>query len=452
MSANRLSFREKAGYSAGEIGGSGLWQIMMIFLPAFYTDTFGLSAESVGWLLLISRIIDAGTDPVMGILADRTNTRWGRFRPYLIWASVPFALLAFAVFFAPQFSPAGKTAYAWVTYLLMMVVYTMAMIPYSALSGVMTSDGLQRTQLNSFRFVGAFLAALTVQGLFKPSVAYFGDGDDVIGSRWTMFLFGLVAAACFLIAFVSSRERIGSSQKDDQSIWQDLRDLSRNLPWLIVLLVSLITLIHVSIRSAAQVYYFKYYIGDENLVSGFMVAGTAAIIAGIGVTGWLARMMGKRELFVVSTVINAVAGFGFYLAGPDDVAMLFALQVVYSFAAGPAMPLLWSMMADAADYSEWKTGRRATGLVFAASTLAQKAGGAFGGATALFVLAWYGYEANTEQSAATLTGMRQMISIYPGVGALLCALLLWYYPLSSKDLDKIEAEIGERRRNDQPEA
>lgn len=445
MAVHRLTFGEKLGYSVGEFGGSGLWQIMMIFLPAFYTDTFGLAPATVGLLLFVSRILDAITDPIMGIIADRTVTRWGKFRPYLLWMAVPFALLAFAMFYAPELSEGGKVAYAYASYIAMMVVYTMMMIPFSALSGVMTSDNIDRTQLNSFRFMAAFAAALAVQGLFNPMVDFFGEGNDVVGSRYSMALFGLIAIGTFLIAFFSAEERVQSEKQEGQSVWRDVRDLTGNVPWAIVLAVSLISLIYISIRSAAQVYYVKYFTNNEELLSVFMVTGTIAILVGIALTGWLTRVLGKKQLFIISSFVCSISSFAMYFVQPGNILLLFTLQIIFSFGSGPAMPLLWSMMADAADYSEWRTGRRATGLVFSASTFAQKAGGALGGAIAMFVLAYYGYVANTQQNDATLDGMRQMMSVYPGFGSLLCIVVLYYYPLDQGDLEKIEAELNSRR-------
>lgn len=437
-----LSFKEKLGFSAGEIGGSGLWGISMIFLPVFYTDTFGIPAATVGTMFLLVRIFDAVNDPLMGMIADRTKTRWGKFRPYLLWFSLPFGLLAFAMFAAPNLSESGKTVYAFSTYIAMMVIYTAVMIPFSALSGVMTADSNTRTQLNTFRFLVAFGAGMLVQGLVKPGVQFFGDGDDALGYRFTMGCFALLAVLGFIIAFLSTKERILPSATEKSSVWKDLADLGKNKPWMIILSVSLVTLIYVSIKSAAQMYYFKYYIGNDSLVSSFMVAGTASIMAGIFLTSWLTRLFDKKRLFIICMATNGLTSLLFYIVSPDDIALLYALQILSSFASGPTMPLLWSMMADAADYSEWKNGRRATGLVFSASTFAQKAGGALGGAVSMYVLTLYGYVANAEQNAEVLEGMRHMMSIYPGVGALLCAIILLAYPLDRETIQQINDELG----------
>lgn len=442
---SRLSYTEKAGFSSAEIGGSGLWQIMMIFLPVFYTDHFGVSAAAVGTLLFIVRIFDAVNDPIMGMIADRTKTRWGRFRPYLLWIAIPFGLMSVAMFWAPSLSDGGKVVYAYVTYIGMMIIYTAVMIPVSALSGVMTSDPQQRTQLNMFRFLLAFAAAMLVQRLTLPSVKFFGGDDTVLGFRVTIAIFACLSVIGFWIAFATTKERIKPIQEGTSKIMDDLKDLMKNKPWVIILTVSIITLIYVSIRSAAQMYYFKYYIGNEDMVSSFMFWGTAAIMVGIFMTSWLTKLLDKKRLFMVCVVLNGLSTLGFYVVAPDDIALLYFLQIFSSFVNGPTMPLLWSMMADSADYSEWKSGRRATGLVFSASTFAFKAGGALGGAISMFVLSFYGYEANVEQTAETLEGMKQMMSWYPGVGALLCAVILAFYTLDAQKMEEINKELAQRK-------
>jgi len=447
-----LSFREKLGFSAGEIGGSGLWQISMIFLPVFYTDVFGVPAAAVGTLFLVVRIFDAINDPVMGLIADRTQTRWGRFRPYVLWMSVPFALLTVALFFAPPLGESGRTVYAYITYIGMMMVYTSVMIPFSALCGVMTSNSVERTKLNSYRFLVAFGAGMMVQGLVMPGVSFFGGEDKVLGYRVTMGCFAVLAIGGFVIAFLSTKERIAPVREERSKVLHDLMDLLKNRPWVIILSVSLVTLIYVAIRSAAQMYYFKYYVGDEDLVSTFMVSGTAAIMVGIFATGPLTKLLDKKRLYIICMFLSGVTALAFYWVEPGNVTLLFVLQILTSLATGPTMPLLWSMMADAADYSEWQSTRRATGLVFSASTFAQKAGGALGGAISMYVLSAYGYQANIDQSPEVLEGMRQMMSFYPAAGAFACVGILALYPLTAAKLTEIQDELQRRREEAAPSA
>lgn len=441
----RLSFKEKLGFSMGDLGGSGFWQIFIIFLPIFYTDVFGIEAKLASGIFLYVRLLDAVTDPIMGIIADRTNTRWGKFRPWLLWTAVPFAVIAVAVFWAPA-SLGGSSAlvYAYITYGLMMVIYTMTTIPLASLSGVMSSDPDDRTSLNSIRFFIAFAAAALVQGLWKPGVRYFGQGDEVLGTRVTVSIFALLAIIGFVICFASTKERVKQASKEQPKVWDDLKDLIKNRAWLIILALSMINAISYGIRGAAQAYYFKYYVGAEDMVSSFMVWGTVSIMAGILITPFLVKLLDKRRLFMVTQCIAAVLNLLFYWIEPGQTQVLFGLQIALQFIGAPAMPLLWSMMADAADYGEWKSGRRATGLVFSASTFSGKAGGALGGFVSMMVLAMYGYVANAEQNASVLEGMRHMMSFYPAAGALLMAGALWFYNLDRPMLDKINTDLKAR--------
>ncbi len=441
----KLSFKEKAGFSIGELAGSGLWQIMIIFLPIFYTDTFGIPAAVVGTMFLVVRIFDAINDPIIGAIADRTSTKHGKFRPYLVGVSVPFALVTMAMFWGPDFSMNGKIVYAYATYILMSIVYTSAMIPFSALSGVMTSNRIERTSLNSFRFFTAFVASMMVQGLVRPSVSFFGGGNDTVGYRYTMIIFGVICIFAFLVAFAGTKERIKPTSDTPNKLKDDLGDLFKNTPWVIILVVSLLTLIFISIRSAVQTYYFKYYIGAEDMVSSFMVIGTAATLVGVVVTPFLVKLLDKKKLYLICIAVIGVSSLFFYIAGPEDLALIYAVQIIFSFANGPTMPLLWSMMADAADYSEWKNNRRATGLVFSASTMAQKAGGALGGAIAMWLLAYYGFIANAPQTEMTLTGMRLMLSVWPAVFALVSIGILVFYKLDAQTMEQIETELTARK-------
>lgn len=441
----KLSFNEKTGFSIGELAGSGFWQITLIFLPIFYTDTFGIPTAAVGTMFMIVRIIDAISDPIVGTIADRTDTRWGKFRPYILWMSVPFGLFAFLIFLAPDFSDSGKITYAYFTYIIMMLIYTGAMIPFSALSGVLTGDYWDRTSLNAFRFIAAFIGATMVQGLLKPSVKFFGQGAEIIGYRWTMAIYGLACVGFFLITFFTTKERIKPVTEKRNTLKEDFGDLIQNRPWIVVLIISLITLIYISIRSAVQVYYFEYYIGKEDLVSSFMVAGSLVTIAAILLTKPLTRIFDKKKLLMICYGTAGISSLFFFLAKPTDITMLFIVQVIFNFAAGPIMPVLWSMMGDTADYSEWKTGRRATGLVFSASTFAFKAGGAIGGAIVMYLLSYYGYVANTAQSTETLKGMRLMLSVWPAIGAFLCVFAMLIYNLNAPLMTRIETELKERK-------
>ncbi|WP_404423848.1 MFS transporter [Nibricoccus sp. IMCC34717] len=441
-----LSVREKLGFSLGEVAGSGFWQITLIFLGAFYTDTVGLSALAVANMMLFVRIFDALNDPLMGMIADRTRTRWGRYRPWLLWMILPFCAFVVAAFYLPPgLGQTGRLVYSYFTYTTVMVIYTALMIPYSALSGVMTNVAADRTSLNTWRFFIAFTIAFFLKLLLKPSVAFFGQGNDALGFRITLSLYIVLALVGMLCAFWTTRERVTPQVETQSSVLTDLRDLMRNGPWVTLLAVSIVLWFFFGVRSTVQVYYFKYYLGNDAAVSPFLATGALCTLVGVFATGWLTKHFEKKVLFVVCMALNAVGLLGFYLVKPGDWALLYGLQIFQTFVGGPFMPLIWSMMADAADYSEFKTGRRATGLVFSASTMAQKMGGAFGGSAALYVMSFYGYVANQAQNEAVLSGFRQMMSVYLFFGYMLCAVILLFYPLGASALQSMQAELARRR-------
>ncbi len=742
---NQLTFKEKSGYALGEIASNIIWQTLMFFLPIFYTDTFGLPAAAVGTMLIVVRAFDGINDPIMGTIADRTRTRWGKYRPYILWMAVPYGIAGLLMFMTPNYSMTGKLVYAYSTYILMMIVYTAIMIPYSALSGVMTSNYLERTHLNSYRFIGAFVGGLFIQGLallmvnnlgkdnesviqcqlldnnliinevttgtakvtitandpdegiseqdflvkifregenppystgelteitldqgfetYKKDIsglfrdidnddltlkavtsssrvvdaeingntlyleekglgntiitlsakdptrkvatqdvvvkinkkgnripvinkkiedriykleektpqgirriihdykeeeinldnvfsdpdgedlfytaltdnaavasaivienmlyikqkslgeakitlgssdgkggmlsyefivrieddrnmppkatekiddkflqAGFGtssialnnffkdlDGDklsytfrvnnDAKGYKLTMAIFGVMCVILFLLGFAATRERVKPVSKEQSKVKDDLKDLLKNTPWIILFVVSLITLIYVAVRSAVIAYYFKYYVGEPGLTAAFLVAGSVTIILALPFTRWLTKKFDKRLLYIICMLLVGASISGYYFTKPDDIPTIFVLQILQSLGSAPTMPLLWSMLADSADYSEYKTGRKAMGLTYSASTLAQKVGFGLGGAIALWLLAFYGYQPGVEQSQSSLFGMKMMMSIYPAIGAIICAVLIAFYKLDAGTMKTVDAELSKRRES-----
>ena len=428
-----LSFKDKLGFSVGEYSSSILWQTRMFFLPAFYTDTFLLPASTVAIMFLVVRIFDAVNDPFMGIIADRTETRWGKFRPYLLWFAVPYGLAAFLMFTAPDFSPSGKVVYAFITYTMMMVIYTAIMIPYNSLIGVISPYQEERTSISSFKFVFAYAAGITVQILIIPMVEKLGAGNPVKGYQYTMLIFGIICVIFFLVSFFFAKEQVKPDPAIKTSIKKDLKDLSKNGPWIILFAVSLVSLTYIAIRSGVIVYYFKYYLGNEKGSGWFMATGTLAVLAGVLPTKWLTTKLGKRNLYVIVMLIIAISLAGFMVAGKNMV-LLYTCQIIFSLASGPTMPLLWSMLADAADFSEWKNKRRATGLVYSATTLGQKMGLAIGGAITMGILSLFGYVANVAQTETSILGIRLLMSIIPAAIALLVAGILFFYRLDGHKL------------------
>ena len=457
QTSEKLSIKEKLGFSAGEYSSSIVWQALMFFLPAFYSDTFGLELSDIATMFLIVRFFDAFNDPIMGIIADRTNTRWGKFRPYLLWFAVPYGVIAMLMFNTPDFDYSGKLAYAYITYSLMMVVYTVIMIPYNSWVGVISPNSAERTSVSSYKFVFAYLAGLSVQSLILPMVAHFGKvtnelgevvQSDVVGYKYTMIILGSVSIFFFLVTFFTAKERVQPEAKAESNIKQDFKDLTKNKDWIMIFITSMLLLIYVIIRSGDIMYYFEYYIGDKELATSFMVVGTVATLLGVLPTKWLSSKIGKKKLFIISLVIISLSQIGFYFTGPEDIVMIFALQIIFSLASGPTMPLMWSMLADTADFSEWKTHRRATGLIFSATNMSIKSGVAIGGAAIMWMLAFYGYEANEVQSEDSIFGIKMLMSWIPAIIAVICIIPLLFYKLDEDKLAVIEADLKARKEEE----
>ena len=444
--STRISVKEKIGYGLGDTASNFFWQMFMNFILFFYTDVFGIPAAAAGTMLLVTRMWDTGIDPIMGIIADRTNTKWGKFRPYLLWMAVPIGIIGVLTFTTPDLSESGKLVYAYITSLLMMTAYTAINTPYSALMGVITPNSLERTSISSYRFVLAFVAIFIVQGTTLPLVQFFGKGNQATGFQWTMVVFSLVAIVLFITTFLNTRERVHPPKDQKTSLKNDLRDLYHNRPWMVLFFMGIFALSYNSIRAGSVLYYFKYYVGSADLASAFMVSGTIAAIVGVMVTKYFSKLLGKRKLYMVVMMITSVLTMLFHFAPKENIALVFALHVVISFVLAPTAPLIWAMYADTADYSEWKWGRRATGLVFSAATFAQKLGWAFGGAVTGWLLAYFGFVANVVQTQGTQDGIRLMMSFIPAVGSILATVAVWFYTLDEPLMERIEQELTSRKK------
>lgn len=459
----KLSFLEKIGYATGDTASNLFWQTFSMFLLFFYTDIFGISAAAAGTMFLITRIWDTVNDPLMGIISDRTNTRWGKFRPYLLWLAIPFGVIGVLTFTTPDFSDAGKIVYAYITYSLMMMIYTAINIPYSALMGVMSSNSLERTSLASFRFVAAFTGGIIVQSTALKLVKVTGGDNQELGWQLTMTIFAVLAASLFLFTFFTTRERVSPPKTQKTTLISDLKDLGSNIPWLMLFIIGIFLLTFVSIRNGSIMYYFKYYVGEQSfnifgreysygrdtLASAFMVFGSVANIAGVLMTRYISGLLGKKRAFITLMVLTMILTAIFYVLEPSAVIPIFIMQVIISLVMGPMSPIIWAMYTDTADYSEWKNGRRATGLVMSASTMAQKFGWTIGGALAGWILAAYGFVANQDQNPETLKGIRLMISIIPAICALIGGAAMLFYKLDEETMKGIEAELIQRREKNQ---
>jgi len=590
MAKEKLSLKEKIGYGFGDAASSMFWKLFGMYLMFFYTDVFGITAAVAGFMMLVTRVGDAFIDPLIGIMGDRTNTRWGKFRPYLLWIAIPFGIIGILTFTTPDLSATGKIIYAYVTYSLMMIIYSLINVPYASLMGVMTSDGKERTTLATYRFIFAFGGSFLVLGLYQPLFDSFGtkvasnfssdkfveindstiqasglktyvwqgnpkelkdslndslvfitakvitknpdafkmgvfnpknntyswftfpEGIDTAGLhrngvtsdvqiklanisekdnlsniqdlqlvvskpensdiaissmaikeinyrygiQKAAMVIAVIAVIFFLLTFAWTKERV-KPIAEKTSLKNDLKDLGKNGPWFILLGAGISTIFFNTIRDGAAIYYFIYYfkgqgsitLGTEWIVAIstiYLLLGQAANIIGVVLAKPISDKIGKKNTFLLAMLGATVFSLIFYFLDKTNITMIYTLQILISICAGTIFPLIWSMYADTADYSEWKNGRRATGLVFSAASMSQKIGASIGMFIVGWILALYGYKAGVEQADITQQGIRMMLSIFPAIGAFLAAFFIFIYPLKDSFLAKIETELGERRK------
>ena len=492
----KLSFFEKAGYSTGDAAANFVFMMMILFQTNFYTDSFGLSASVAAAILLWPRLWDACFDPIMGVLADRTSTRWGKFRPWVLWTAVPWAVVMILAYTTPKgWSMGMMAAYALITNTMLMTLYSMNNMPYSALGGVMTGDLNERTKLNSYRFISANIAQFIVGSFTLPLVAKFAVGHDrQHGWQMTMTIWAVLCLVLFLITFSTTKERIKPMTQEKSSPLQDFKDLVKNNPWKIMWIMTMIHFGILSLRGGANYNYYHHYADKAAMFDfleklgltapalasgaaapggilewiGYIVHGTRdnlatsnvtdvfnSIVNMIGTTTTIiviflsvsfARRFGKKAVAIVGFTLSTVNAFATYLLPPTAVYGMVALTIVGSIVYAPTIPLIWAIFADCADYSEWKTGRRFTGMVFATIGFALKAGLALGSAGLLWILAgFFGYDTKFPDAPEAIAGYRACVGIVVGILFAVCTILLIVYPLNKRVTIQMADELAERR-------
>lgn len=458
-----IKLTEKIGYGFGDMASSMFWKLFGAYLMIFYTDVFGLPAAVVGTMFLITRIWDSAFDPIVGVVADRTHSRWGKFRPYLLWLAVPFGIIGVLTFVTPDWSPTGKLVYAYVTYSLMMMIYSAINVPYASLLGVMSPNPKERNTLSTYRMIFAYIGSFIALLLFMPLVNFFSGNSKDLGDQqtgWTMAVV-VIAILCIILffgCFAWTKERVKPIKEAQNPLKEDLKDLFKNKPWWILLGAGVAALVFNSIRDGATVYYFKYFVVEEDyatvsffgmsfVLSGLYLAlGQAANIIGVIAAAPVSNRIGKRNTYMWAMIIATVLSVIFYWFDKEDLIWMFVFQALISICAGSIFPLLWSMYADCADYSELKTGNRATGLIFSSSSMSQKFGWAIGTAITGWLLGFFGFQANAVQSEEAISGIKMFLSFLPAVGTILSVVFISMYPLTEKKMKDITTELECKRQ------
>ena len=476
-SPQKLTVKEKIGYSLGDFAANLVFQTLMTYLAYFYTDIYGLEPNHASAVILTVGLIAAfGFNPIIGAIADRTVSRWGKFRPWILWTAIPLGVIALLAFSTPDFSYKGKVIYAVVTYTLLLLLYAANNLPYSALSGVITGDMKDRNSLSAYRFVAVMFAQFFVQVFMLPIIETVGGGDKAVGIEKVMTWLAIIGTIMLLITFITTKERIVPTAEQKSSLKEDLGDLFKNRPWVIMLLLTALVFITLAMKGGSYVYYFKNYVDKERLtefispilhfLSGiginffgedpvsagfglFNAGGILFMIVGITLSKSLADKYGKRDVFGIALFISTIFIILFYFFPPKSVELMFGSQILHGFFYGITIPLLWAMIADVADYSEWKNNRRATAIIFSAMMVGLKGGLSIGSALLTWILGLFNYVPNSDaaQTATAIEGTKMLVSIFPAIPFLTGAALLFFYEINKKMEVKIEADLKQRRHS-----
>lgn len=443
--AAKLGWAEKFGYAAGDMASCLYFGIFMNFMAIFYTDVFGISPAVLGTMLLITRTWDWINDPIMGAIADRTQTRMGKFRPWLLWMIGPYVLFGVLTFTTFDLSPSMKIVYAYVTYTALMMTYTAINVPYGALMGVMTAKSDQRTILASFRFVGANAGIFTVTLLLPFLVKTIGGDNPQVGYSGAVAILGVMAGLLFFATFKTSTERIQPEEATPQPFRSEMKELLRNIPWLIVIALSILTVVGQAIRATSTLHFFKYVTGHEEWGTTLLLYNSVAAVIAVLLSKFITDLIGcKKRAYIILNLLFAVLLVWFYFIPAASFSLMLANQLLMAFVAAPMMPIFWSMIADTADYGAVKFGHRSTGIIFSAGTASQKIGWTVGPALAMIILGGVGYVANVEQSSETQHTLRLLMSLIPAAFAVLTALVTLLYPINRQVEREMEKALIQR--------
>ena len=468
----QLSIREKVGYSLGDFSANLVFQTLLTYLAYFYTDIYGLSPQDSSLIILVVGLVAAfAFNPIIGILADRTHTRWGKFRPWILWTAVPLGATALLAFSTPNFGYQGKFVYAVITYTLLLLLYAANNLPYSALSGVITGSMEERNSISSYRFVAVMFAQFFVQVFMYDLILKVGGGDKALGISKLMSYLAVVGTAMLLTTFFTTRERIVPKPEQRSSIREDLSDLFKNKPWVIMLSLTTLVFVTLALKGGSYVYYFENYVNADELatflqpLSGVLSAfglsfenpvsmglgvfnggGIIFMIVGIGFSKRLADRYGKRDVFGWSLFVSTLFLLTFYFFKPESVGLMFLSQILHGFSYGVTIPILWAMIADVADYSEWKNNRRATAIIFSAMMVGLKAGLSIGSSLVASLLGHYHYDKTlAQQPESVAEGTKMLVSVFPSIFFLIGVGLLFFYEINKKMEVQIEKDLAERR-------
>jgi GPH family glycoside/pentoside/hexuronide:cation symporter len=476
-STEQLSVREKVGYSLGDLAANLVFQTLMTYLAYFYTDIYGLDANDASLIILSVGLVAAfGFNPIIGAIADRTVSRWGKFRPWILWTAVPLGVIALLAFSTPNFDYKWKVIYAVVTYTLLLVFYAANNLPYSALSGVITGDMKERNSLSAYRFVAVMFAQFFVQVFMLPIIETAGGGDKAVGIEKVMTWLAIIGTVMLIITFLTTKERIVPKPEQKSSLKEDIGDLTKNRPWIIMLVLTMLVFITLAMKGGSYVYYFKNYVDKGSLttfitpVLGFLsgiginffgqdpvsagfglfnAGGIIFMIVGITLSKRFADKYGKRDVFGVTLFISTLFILAFYTFEPTSVHLMFASQILHGFFYGITIPLLWAMIADVADYSEWKNYRRATAIIFSAMMVGLKTGLSIGSALLTKILGFFHYVPNSDalQSESAIQGTKMLVSVFPSIPFLIGVGLLFFYEINKKMEVQIESDLKQRRNS-----